>query len=65
MIAAGFRPGDIVHNSYSHHLTPGAYIMEDSAHALGRATIPGGIGNTEQQLDAIAHYKPRRLSRHA
>jgi phenylacetate-CoA ligase len=56
--AAGFRPGDIVHNSYSYHLTPGAYIMEEGAHALGCATIPGGIGNTEQQLDAIAHYKP-------
>ena len=56
--AAGFRPGDIVHNSYSHHLTPGAYIMEEGAHALGCAVIPGGIGNTEQQLDAIAHYQP-------
>ena len=56
--AAGFRPGDIVHNSYSYHLTPGAYIMEGGAHALGCAVIPGGIGNTEQQLDAIAHYKP-------
>ena len=56
--AAGFRPGDIVHNSYSYHLTPGAYIMEEGAHALGCAVIPGGIGNTEQQLEAIAHYKP-------
>jgi phenylacetate-CoA ligase len=56
--AAGFRPGDIVHNSYSYHLTPGAYIMEAGAQALGCAVIPGGIGNTEQQLDAIAHYRP-------
>jgi phenylacetate-CoA ligase len=56
--AAGFRSGDIVHNSYSYHLTPGAYIMEEGALALGCAVIPGGIGNTEQQLDAIAHYKP-------
>jgi phenylacetate-CoA ligase len=58
MFAAGFRPGDVVHNSYSYHLTPGAYIMEEGADALGCAVIPGGIGNTEQQLDAIAHYKP-------
>jgi phenylacetate-CoA ligase len=56
--AAGFRPGDIVHNSFSYHLTPGAYIIEAGAHALGCAVIPGGIGNTEQQLDAIAHYRP-------
>ena len=32
--------------------------MEEGAHALGCAVIPGGVGNTEQQLDAIAHYKP-------
>jgi phenylacetate-CoA ligase len=58
LYAAGFRPGDIVHNSFSYHLTPGAYILEAGAHTLGCAVIPGGIGNTEQQLDAIAHYKP-------
>ena len=58
LFAAGFRAGDIVHNSFSYHLTPGAYIMEEGAHALGCAVIPGGIGNTEQQLEAIAHYKP-------
>jgi phenylacetate-CoA ligase len=58
LFAAGFRSGDIVHNSFSYHLTPGAYILEAGAHALGCAVIPGGIGNTEQQLDAIAHYKP-------
>ncbi len=32
--------------------------MEAGAHALGCAVIPGGVGNTEQQLEAIAHYKP-------
>jgi phenylacetate-CoA ligase len=58
LFAAGFRAGDVVHNSFSHHLTPGAYILEAGAHALGCATIPGGVGNTEQQLDAIAHLKP-------
>jgi phenylacetate-coenzyme A ligase PaaK-like adenylate-forming protein len=58
MYAAGFRAGDIVHNSFSYHLTPGAVIVESGAHALGCAIIPGGVGNTEQQLEAIAHYKP-------
>src|SRR5258708_34131743 len=32
--------------------------MEAGAHGLGCTVIPGGPGNTEQQLDAIAHYKP-------
>ena len=57
--AAGFRAGDIVHNSFSYHLTPGAFILEEGAFALGCAVIPGGVGNTEQQVEAIAHYKPQ------
>ena len=56
--AAGFRAGDIVHNSFAYHLTPGGFILESGLHAIGCAVIPGGIGNTEQQLEAIAHYKP-------
>jgi phenylacetate-CoA ligase len=58
LFAAGFRAGDIVHNSFSYHLTPGAFILEAGAHALGCAVIPGGTGNTEAQLDAIVHLKP-------
>ena len=58
LFAAGFRPGDVVHNSFSYHLTPGAFILEAGAHALGCATIAGGVGNTEQQVAAIAHLKP-------
>jgi phenylacetate-CoA ligase len=56
--AAGFRDGDIVHNSFAYHLTPGGFILESGAHKIGCAVIPGGVGNTEQQLEAIAHYKP-------
>jgi phenylacetate-CoA ligase len=56
--AAGFRAGDVVHNSFAYHLTPGGFILESGAQALGCAVIPGGVGNTEQQLEAIAHYKP-------
>lgn len=58
LFAAGFRVGDIVHNSFAYHLTPGGFIMESGCHALGCAVIPGGVGNTEQQLEAIAHYQP-------
>jgi phenylacetate-CoA ligase len=56
--AAGFRAGDIVLNAFSYHLTPGGFIMESGAHALGCAVIPAGPGNTEQQLEAIAHLRP-------
>jgi phenylacetate-CoA ligase len=58
LFAAGFRPGNIVHNSFAYHLTPGGFIMESGARALGCAVIPAGTGNTEQQLEAIAHFKP-------
>jgi phenylacetate-CoA ligase len=58
MFAAGMRLGDIVHNAFSYHLTPGGFIMESGAHALGCVVIPAGTGNTEQQLEAIAHLKP-------
>jgi phenylacetate-CoA ligase len=58
LFAAGFRPGDIVHNAFSYHITPGAFILESGLHAVGCAVIPGGVGNTDQQLDAIAHFKP-------
>jgi len=58
LLAAGFRPGDIVHNSFSYHLTPGAFIFESGLLSLGCAVIPGGVGNTEMQIDAIAHLAP-------
>jgi phenylacetate-coenzyme A ligase PaaK-like adenylate-forming protein len=58
LFAAGIRAGDVVHNCFSYHLTPGAFILEAGAHALGCAVIPGGVGNTEAQLDAIAQLQP-------
>ena len=58
LFAAGVRAGDVVHNSFAYHLTPGAFILEAGAHALGCAVIAGGVGNTEAQLDAIAQLKP-------
>ena len=56
--AAGFVADDLVHNSFSYHLTPGAWIMEGGAHALGCTVFPGGVGNTELQLQAMEHLRP-------
>jgi phenylacetate-CoA ligase len=58
LFAAGFRGGDIVHNAFSYHLTPGAFIFESGLAALDCSVIPAGVGNTEQQVDAIAHLRP-------
>ena len=56
--AAGFRPGDLVHNSFSYHMTPAGAIMESGAHALGCTVFAGGIGQTEQQVEAMVDLKP-------
>ena len=58
LFAAGFRAGDLVHNSFSYHLTPGAWMMESAAQAIGCTTFPGGVGNTELQLQAMAELRP-------
>jgi phenylacetate-CoA ligase len=58
LFAAGFRAGNILHNAFSYHLSPGGFILESGAHALGCAVIPAGTGNTEQQLQAIAQFRP-------
>jgi phenylacetate-CoA ligase len=56
--AAGFRSGDLVHNSFSYHMTPAGAIMESGARALGCTMFAAGTGQTEQQVDAIAELKP-------
>ncbi|HSV35912.1 MAG TPA: AMP-binding protein [Ramlibacter sp.] len=59
MFAAGFRADDLVHNAFSYHMTPGAFIMESGAHALGCTVFPAGVGQTEQQLQAMAELRPK------
>jgi len=58
MFAAGFRAGDVVYNTFSYHLTPAGIMMESALRALSCAVVPGGVGNTELQLDAIAAIRP-------
>lgn len=57
--AAGLRAGDLVHNSFSYHLTPAGAMMEGGAEALGCTVFAGGVGNTELQLQAIAELQPQ------
>jgi phenylacetate-CoA ligase len=58
LFAAGLRPGDVVLNTFSYHLTPGGFIFDSSARALGCAVIPAGPGNTEAQFELIEAYRP-------
>ena len=56
--AGGFREGDVVHNTFSYHFTPAGAMIESGCHALGCTVFPAGIGQTEQQVEAIAAIRP-------
>ena len=58
LYAAGFRHGDLIHNCFSYHFTPGAFMFEGGARKLGCSVFPGGTGQTEQQVHAIADLRP-------
>ncbi|SFU78942.1 phenylacetate-CoA ligase [Polaromonas sp. YR568] len=58
LYASGFRPGQLVHNCFSYHFVPAGAMMESGAHALGCTVFPGGTGQTEQQVQAMAELKP-------
>jgi phenylacetate-CoA ligase len=58
IFAAGFRPGELIHNSFSYHFVPAGSMMETGAHAMGCTVFPGGTGQTEQQVYAMRDLQP-------
>ncbi|HNZ89977.1 MAG TPA: AMP-binding protein [Acidovorax sp.] len=58
LYAAGFRSGELIHNCFSYHFVPAGSMMESGAHALGCTVFPGGTGQTEQQVQAMAELRP-------
>ena len=58
IFAAGFRAGDLIHNSFSYHFVPAGSMMETGAHAIGCSVFPGGTGQTEQQVHAMRDLQP-------
>jgi phenylacetate-CoA ligase len=58
LYAAGFRDGDLIHNCFSYHFTPGAFLFEGGARKLGCSVFPGGTGQTEQQVQAMLDLRP-------
>jgi phenylacetate-CoA ligase len=59
LYAAGIRPGDMIHNCFSYHLTPAGSMVDSGAHALGCSVIPAGVGQSELQVQTIADLSPR------
>jgi len=58
MFAAGFRPGELIHNCFSYHFVPAGSMMETGAHVLGCTVFAAGTGQTEQQVQAMAELRP-------
>ena len=56
--AAGFESDDVVHNGFAYHATPGAWILEGGLHEIGCTVFPAGVGQTEQQVQAMLHLRP-------
>ena len=58
LFAAGFRAGDLIHNTFAYHFTPAGSMLETGALALGCTVFPAGTGQTELQVQAIADLAP-------
>lgn len=58
LYAAGIRAGDLIHNTFSYHLTPAGAMLESAAQALGCPVIPAGTGQTELQIKTIGDLRP-------
>ena len=59
LYAAGIRAGDLVHNTFSYHMTPAGSMCSTGCLALGATVVPGGVGQTDQQLQSIARLQPQ------
>jgi phenylacetate-CoA ligase len=55
--AAGFRPGDLVTNTFAYHFTPAGSMLENGALACGCTVVPAGVGQTEMQVATIAELR--------
>ena len=56
--SAGLRKKDIAYNTFSYHLGPAGLMFHQACNDLGCSVIPGGIGNTDLQLETIKNLNP-------
>ena len=52
-IAAGFREGDIVQNTFMYHFSPAGLMFDEALQRIGCTVIPAGVGNTELQAQVM------------
>ena len=56
LFAASIEQNDIIQNCFSYHFTPAGMMVEGGAQALGIPVIPAGVGNSDLQVQVMAHY---------
>jgi phenylacetate-CoA ligase len=56
LVAAGVRPGDIVHNAYNYGLFTGGFGVHYGAERLGCSVTPVSGGNTEKQVMLLKDF---------
>jgi phenylacetate-CoA ligase len=54
LYAGGFRPGDVVVNTFGYQLLPAAHEMDEALHTIGCVVVSTGVGNTDQQVTVAA-----------
>jgi phenylacetate-CoA ligase len=59
ILAAGGRPGDLIHNAYGYGLFTGGLGLHGGAEALGCTVVPASGGQTERQVQLIRDLEPR------
>ena len=52
--AGGFRPGDVVLQTFAYHLVPAGHEIDESLQLIGCVVVPSGTGNTETQIEIAA-----------
>jgi phenylacetate-CoA ligase len=53
MRQSGLRAGDVVLNCLSYHMVPAGLLVDRALLALGCIAVPGGVGNTDLQLQMM------------
>ncbi len=50
LFAGGFRPRDVVLNTFSYQLVPAAHELDEALNLIGCTVVPTGVGNTDTQV---------------
>jgi phenylacetate-CoA ligase len=53
LFACGLRKGDVVINTFTYHLTPLAFMLDQSLKMLGASVVPVGPGNLSMQIQVM------------